>query len=170
MSKRDIARQVHASLFSTNLELQQQAITEHYAVDATFDDPLVSVKGIDDIQAQFRFLTYFSYVHSEISSVLLSTTTSEQLTEIRDLVIIDATVRFGVLFISLPVRSITRFEFNQSGKIIKHEDVWSLKHVLGSFPIAGWIYESIRALNGTASSIVLRRLGMIRDSMIGKVK
>jgi hypothetical protein len=167
---REIARQVHASLFSTNLELQTQAITLHYAENATFDDPIVSVSGLEDIQAQFRFLTYFSQISTEISSVLLSTTTSAGLTEMRDLVIIDALVTFRFLLFSLPLRQITRFEFNDQSLIVKHEDIWSLKHTISNVPVLGWIYEKSRLATGLITSKIIRKLGIAHDMFIASAK
>jgi hypothetical protein len=167
---REIASKVHAYLYSTNLELKQQTISEYYSPDATFDDPLVSVQGIQNIQAQFRFLSWFSFVHSEILSVLISTSTNENLNEMRDLVIIDATLTFGFFVIPLPIRCISRLEF-RNGKIVKHEDIWSLAHLLQSIPMGGgWIYDKTRSLNGYLSSIILRKVTSAYHSLTGNEK
>ena len=41
------------------------------------------------------------------------------------------------------LRIISSFEFNEQRKIVRHEDIWSLKDLMGSLPIIGWLYVEI---------------------------
>jgi hypothetical protein len=41
------------------------------------------------------------------------------------------------------MRILTRFEFNEQKKIVRHEDVWSLKDLIESLPIVGFLYVEI---------------------------
>jgi hypothetical protein len=117
--------------------------------------------GIEDIKAQFRALVNIPMVKTEISSVLLSTKTDEGLVETRDLVIIDAVITFGFYLFSIPIRCITRLEFNIEGLIVVHEDIWSLQHIIENFPIIGRLYDVCRSVTGCVSSGVIRALVMV---------
>ena len=49
MSVLKIAREVHSAIYNTNLTNQTTAIQKYYALNSTFNDPLVSVEGKDEI-------------------------------------------------------------------------------------------------------------------------
>ena len=98
---------------------------------------------------------FYSLEH-EIASVLSTTIPTPELTDLRDLVIIDSTLTIGLLLGSLKIRSITRFEFDTDGKIMHHEDIWSLRHFGLYLPLLGTIYEYTRAILGSLSSRLLR--------------
>ena len=116
------------------------------------------MQGIDDIQAQFRILTMFKSLEHDIASVLLTTIPTPERTGLRDLVIIDSTLTFGLYVGSFKIRSITRFEFDTDGKICNHEDIWSLRHFALYLPIFGKIYEFGRYFIGYTSSRILQAL------------
>ncbi len=75
-----------------------------------------------------------------------STTTS------KDQVSIDALCTFYFLWLPFPIRILSRFEFGQDARIIKHEDIWSMRDLIASIWILGWFYELFRNSLGGLSS------------------
>ncbi|CAG8496782.1 13872_t:CDS:2 [Acaulospora colombiana] len=43
----------------------------------------------------------------------------------------------------ISLRIITKLEFNEQNKVVRHEDVWSLKDLVESMPIIGWLYAEV---------------------------
>jgi hypothetical protein len=60
------------------------------------------------------------------------------------------------------MRVISRYEFNEQQKIVRHEDIWSLKDLVESLPVVGSLYVGIaRKLAGMVTGcavIVVREL------------
>ncbi|CAG8776086.1 18709_t:CDS:1, partial [Racocetra persica] len=110
-----------------------------------FEDPLVSVQGHDNIIRQFLLLaTMFLNITPEIHTI-----TDTVVAGNHHIVCIDAFIKYRLplklLLIrhEIELRTITRFEFNEQQKIVKHEDIWSLKDLLENLPIIGCIYSGI---------------------------
>lgn len=73
-------------------------------------------------------------------------------------VVIDATISFHIVpgVWKLPLRVISTFEFGGvDGRLVKHEDIWSIRDSIGEIIGLGWLYESSRRIFGQLSSIVL---------------
>jgi len=65
-------------------------------------------------------------------------------------------VMFGKNNRCCTLRIISRFEFNEQHKIVRHEDIWSLKDLVESLPIVGWLYAEIaRKLTGMVTGGVV---------------
>ena len=94
---------------------------------------------------------------------MLSTIASNNLAETRDLVVIDSILVFGLVVVDVPIRCITRLEFNIEGLIVVHEDIWSVSDIIASMPILGSIYGLSRRFTGYFVSGLGRKLGNLLD-------
>ncbi|GBC06739.1 hypothetical protein RclHR1_07000009 [Rhizophagus clarus] len=167
-SEKAIARLVYLSLFSRKKKIQRNVITTYFDANAVFENPILLVESHDQIINQFHLLSSFFYtITPEIQSV-----TDSKIVGNHHLVCIDASIKYrlSLQFLSFSclrvvfgknskccnscnneftLRIISRFEFNEQQKIVKHEDIWSLKDLLESLPIVGWLYAEIaRKLTG----------------------
>ncbi|KAJ3294452.1 adenosine kinase [Blyttiomyces sp. JEL0837] len=175
------------------------AIQAYYTASSTFDDPLVSVRGVPEITSQYMFLTLFPNIQSKINSITLSTTlvtspvtptvdgfttttTSRPVngnglshrgkltpttlspstatattTYGRELVGIDAIITITILpyIWNVPIRMVSWLEFDGDGKVLRHEDCWSVKDLVSGIFAVGVLYEWWRRFNGFFSSLVL---------------
>ncbi|CAG8629126.1 12310_t:CDS:2, partial [Funneliformis caledonium] len=145
-----IARFVLSGLFSNNSEIQKNVIETCFDVNAVFENPMILVESRDKIINQFLLLsTFFHSITPEIHSV-----TSKKTEENHHLVCIDSLIKYRLPLPCLrsndiTQRVITKFEFNEQQKIVRYEDIWSLKDMVESLPIIGWIYTRMaRKLNG----------------------
>ncbi|KAJ3215048.1 hypothetical protein HDU67_000937 [Dinochytrium kinnereticum] len=162
---RERSKEIHAALFSTSPQHKRHTIETHYAPQATFNDPLVSVQGLAPILSQFMFLTVFPKITSRLNLI------QSHHDDISDtyLITLDSHITFTVIpyLLSIPVRCFTRLKYACSDDdepvglrhgawmVIAHEDVWSLKDLIADFLYTGWIYETVRKWNGAVSSAVL---------------
>ncbi|KAH6581690.1 hypothetical protein BASA60_002277 [Batrachochytrium salamandrivorans] len=155
-TRRDLAKEIHASLYCGNSEYQRAALNAHYSRDACFDNPLVSVIGVPAILAQFRIFTWLPHLHVAVSSVYETISSRPGRSTTTDAVVIDAWVTITIVpgFIKFPVRIISMVEFNEHDRICSHEDVWSARDMLATLPAGlGWVYDAVRTLNGALSSV-----------------
>ncbi|KAG9296704.1 hypothetical protein G9A89_001336 [Geosiphon pyriformis] len=155
-SYKEIAREVHSTLFSRRTDAQEAVILKYFDGNAVFEDPIIHVQGHSDIIQQFCLIAaMFPHIASEVHSV-----TDCESAGNHHLVIIDAVIKFRLpikflFFIrqTVELRTISRFEFNEQKKIVRHEDVWSLKDLIETLPIIGWLYaEIVRKSTGYLSS------------------
>ncbi|KAI8912585.1 hypothetical protein EDD86DRAFT_182380, partial [Gorgonomyces haynaldii] len=153
-----IAKEAVSSLFTNKISYQENCLDAHYATDCTFDDPLVSVKGIRNIKAQFRFVAWFPQVSSRILSVSTATTTLAGSHELLKIVTVESVVTFGLIpgWIELPLRTYSKMLFNQENKIIQQEDIWSIKHTIEI--VLGSLYQKLRSFNGDVSSVAIEKI------------
>ncbi|KAF0367621.1 hypothetical protein F8M41_013521 [Gigaspora margarita] len=142
-TEKEVAREIHSTLYSKKKNAQKNVIEKYFDVNAVFEDPLVSVQGHDKIIRQFILLaTMFLNITPEIHSI----TDTEEAGN-HHIVCIDAFIKYRLplklLFIrhEIEVHTITRFEFNEQQKIVKHEDIWSLKDLLENIPIIECVYS-----------------------------
>ncbi|CAB4383515.1 hypothetical protein RhiirA5_420096 [Rhizophagus irregularis] len=186
-SEKAIARLVYLSLFSKKKEIQRNVVTTYFDVNAVFENPILLVESHDQIINQFHLLSAFFYaITPEIQSV-----TNSKIAGNHHLVCIDALIkyRFPLQFPSFPclrivfgknsqfcnncnneftLRIISRFEFNEQHKIVRHEDIWSLKDLLESLPVVGWIYAEIaRKLTGMVTGGVVIAVKELTHGMSG---
>jgi hypothetical protein len=140
---------------STNAEHKRSVIQAYYTPATTFDDPLVSVRGLPEITSQFLFLTLFSSIDNQINSI----TTTPSYGDHGQLVTVDSSLVFTIIpwVFKIPVRTVTHLHFDGQGRVIKHEDIWSLREVAGSVVGVGWMYEMLRRVNGYVSSVVIEK-------------
>eukprot|EP00002_Diphylleia_rotans_P004958 TRINITY_DN1389_c0_g2_i1.p1 TRINITY_DN1389_c0_g2~~TRINITY_DN1389_c0_g2_i1.p1 ORF type:complete len:165 (-),score=31.44 TRINITY_DN1389_c0_g2_i1:261-755(-) len=130
---------------------------QRYAPNATFDDPFVSVKGVDNIYAQFLSLAYiFDRIHVREYQAFANHAKSR--------LSIDMVVDFyfKILFFQfcISLRILTICILNAEGKIISHTDHWDIRSMIQNFPILSHIYEGARVLLGILSSaLILAFLG-----------
>jgi hypothetical protein len=86
--------------------------------------------------------TMFISVTAEIYSI-----TDSMIAGNHHIVSIDALIRYRfplkpILFRQeIELRTITKLEFNEQNKVVKHEDIWSIKDLVGSLPCVGWVYS-----------------------------
>lgn len=136
---REIALQTHTCLYSKDTTHQRNAIRSHYSTKAVFNDPLVHAQGWRDIEAQFKGFQYFT-------SVVVSNVKVYECNYVdRDTVMIEATVNYRLLWIfKISIQSISKFEFDSSGRITSHTDIWSIMDLLAGIFVFGWIYGIFR--------------------------
>nr|CAG8548907.1 6490_t:CDS:2 [Entrophospora candida] len=186
LSEKDIAKRVHSSLYSKRKDIQNNVIRHFYDANAVFENPLLLVETHEDIINQFILLsTFFQSIKPEVHSITDSAVTGGHHIVVIDAVI---KYRFPIrlppipcpLFIcnflpfgwhrthhssmfhcsnnEIALRIISRFEFNEQTKIVRHEDMWSIKDLFESLPLVGWIYAEVsRKVNGmiTGGIVVL---------------
>ncbi|GES93670.1 hypothetical protein GLOIN_2v1875234 [Rhizophagus clarus] len=123
---KDIAREVHGILYSKRKDEQQDIIRTYYDTNAVLEEPIIYVKGQDEIIRQFLFTaTIFISVTAEIYSI-----TDSMVTGNHHIVSVDALIKYRlplkpILFRQeIELRTITKWEFNEQNKIIRHEDIW----------------------------------------------
>ena len=144
-------RKFQILMIRTDPIYQRNAIRTHYSTKAVFDDPLVTAKGWRAIEAQFKFLTFCTCIQVSQMKLLECTTTTQ------DTLQMDAIVTFTFFFgwLSLPLRIISNFQFGQDGRIVHHEDVWSIRDLLASIWIVGWIYQGFRGVLGWLATLMI---------------
>ncbi|KAJ3000644.1 hypothetical protein HDV02_004329 [Globomyces sp. JEL0801] len=79
-------------------------------------------------------------------------------------------VTFAIAFIPIKIRSLTKFTFNSHGKVIAHEDVWSIRDIIQSIPLMGYLYQFGVGMNGTVSSHVINRVGWLFEKKVNKIQ
>ncbi|CAI2178800.1 17539_t:CDS:2 [Funneliformis geosporum] len=152
-----IARFVYSGLFTKETETQKNVIETCFDDNAVFENPMILVESRDKIINQFLLLsTFFHSVTPEIHSI-----TSKETEGNHHLVCIDSLIKYCLPLPCLrskliTQRVITKFEFNEQKKIIRHEDIWSLKDMVESLPVIGWLYTRVaRKLNGMVTGGVI---------------
>ncbi|CAB4389642.1 hypothetical protein RhiirA5_131147 [Rhizophagus irregularis] len=140
---KDIAREVHAILYSKRKDEQQNIIRTYYDTNAVLEEPIIFVKGQDEIIRQFFFTaTIFISVTAEIYSI-----TDSMIAGNHHIVSVDALIKYRlplkpILFRQeIELRTITKWEFNGQNKIVRHEDIWSIKDLVETLPCVGWVYS-----------------------------
>jgi len=140
---KDIAREVHATLYSKRKDEQQNMIRTYYDTNAVFEEPIIFVQGQDEIIRQFLFMaTIFISVTAEIYSI-----TDSMVAGNHHIVSVDALIKYRlplkpILFRQeIELRTITKLEFNEQNKIVKHEDIWSIKDLVETLSCVGWVYS-----------------------------
>ena len=70
-------------------------------------------------------------------------------------VLVEALITFKILWIlSFPIKILSKFEFDSTGRIIEHTDIWSVMDVLSSIFFFGFIYDFCRRRFGDLVSWV----------------
>ncbi|RIA83411.1 hypothetical protein C1645_809237 [Glomus cerebriforme] len=166
---KEIAKYVHSNLFSKRKDSQKDVIETYYDANAVFENPILLVESHNRIINQFLLpSTLFYSITPEIQSI-----TNSEIAGNHHLVCIDALIRYRLpirfpclrlifsknnkcLNNEVTLRVISRFEFNEQRKIVRHEDIWSLKDLIESLPIIGFLYVEIaRKLAGMITGCVV---------------
>ncbi|KAF1331420.1 hypothetical protein FI667_g4302, partial [Globisporangium splendens] len=128
-------------------------IAKYYLADAVFTDPVLTVTGVENIQAQFRALPKF-VKSSKATLVRGSMAGSAVLT-------IDSSVVYRLKpfpsLMKISMRQFTVIELKNS-KVASHTDHWDLSSVLANIPFVSFLYSQFRPMFGAASSAVIKRL------------
>lgn len=128
-------------------------IAKYYLPDAVFTDPLVTVRGVENIQAQFRALPRFvssskaTLVRGSMAGSSVLTVDSSQVFRLKP---------FPRLF-KVVLRVFTVIEL-RNGKIATHTDHYDFYSVLANVPFVAFLYAQFRPMFGAASSAVIKRL------------
>ncbi|KAI9331826.1 hypothetical protein DFJ73DRAFT_799736 [Zopfochytrium polystomum] len=167
------AKSIHASIFSTNRAHKLAILDALYSPSASFDDPLVAARGVREVEAQYLFLTLFPDIavrslvvaagsgggggggfQSDAAAALIKSAAAAT-----DVVVIDAVVAFTVVpprLWAVELRVLSRFEFSPvDGRLVRHEDVWSLRDLLAGLWLVGWVYEAWRRAVGWFTAAIL---------------
>lgn len=107
------------------------------------EEPIIFVKGQDEIIRQFLFTaTIFISITAEIYSITDSIVAGNH-----HIVSVDALIKYRlplkpILFRQeIVLRTITKWEFNEQNKVVRHEDIWSIKDLVENLPCVGWVYS-----------------------------
>ncbi|KAL1919348.1 uncharacterized protein VTP21DRAFT_2041 [Calcarisporiella thermophila] len=147
-----LAKRVFNSLYSLDRDMHNEVLKSCYDTKAVFENPFVYIEGIEDIRRHFdSFNRFFSTFEASILSI------SESKLFNNSVVLVDQVIKSRVYFVPLEVRCVTRLEVNERGKIVRHEDIWSLKDLMASFPVVGWMYGNV--MRRVLSAISVRVLG-----------
>ncbi|KAJ3130640.1 hypothetical protein HK100_007798 [Physocladia obscura] len=182
----DKAKEIHASIYSTNQSHKAAILGAYYAPRATFNDPLVSVAGIHAITQQYMFLTLLPKVRITTRTVTwahlgdattaahsvaaaAATTSASRL----EVVVVDAVVVFTLLpllpagLADVAMRIVTTLRFDATGRVISHEDLWSFRELLGGLGggnFFGKLLDTVRFANGYVSTFAIEHILWLRDS------
>lgn len=140
------------SLYSTNANTDM-IIESFYTKDCKFIDPLVIVKGQEDVKAQFRSLRMmFEHIRVDLHTAGVT----------GNGLVIESTTSFVPKFLpsacTIRLRLLTQLTLSKSGSISIHEDHWSLHGLWASIPIIGTLYNLFRSAFGAASSTLVNKL------------
>ncbi|KAI9913203.1 hypothetical protein PsorP6_005982 [Peronosclerospora sorghi] len=140
------------SLYDVSTD-RDATIAKYYASDAVFTDPIVSVRGVDNIQAQFRVLSKF-VKSSKATLVRGSMAGASVLT-------IDSSMVYRLKpfpsFMKIVLRVFSVLEL-KNGRIVSHTDHYDFYSVLANVPFVAFFYAHFRPMFGAASSAVIKRL------------
>ncbi|CAG8508059.1 34488_t:CDS:2 [Gigaspora margarita] len=163
MNERDVARLVHSSLYSRKTTTQRHVVESYFDANAVFENPLLMMESHNEIINLFLLVsTFFFAITPEIHNI-----TDSPIAGNHHIVCIDSIVKYRLplrfppipclvkfllrsnhnLFYTcnneISLRIFSKFEFNEQHKIVRHEDVWSVKDLIESLPIIGWLYADI---------------------------
>eukprot|EP00834_Sanchytrium_tribonematis_P003475 NODE_134_length_16603_cov_0.784052.p12 type:complete len:159 gc:universal NODE_134_length_16603_cov_0.784052:12183-11707(-) len=151
--QRTQAKTVHNALYSSDLAEQSRALSAHLDDDCLYTDPLMSLNAKQGIQSSFALVARYLSPSPTIHSI-----TSDQ-----NVVTIDCTIKYKLFFIPLMLRTLISFTFG-GGKIVKIEEVWSLRDLYMHVPFLGPLYKQYLL---PANGKIFAKLG---SSLIAKSK
>eukprot|EP01134_Creolimax_fragrantissima_P002759 CFRG2759T1 len=125
-----------------------------YTENATFDDPIVSVRGIEDVRTQFYSL------RQVFSSFDIIDDVSASFQDDKRVIIIDFTVEFVVVKVfSLCLKQFTRLELcPDTGRILHHRDLWCIPDSLLQYRIISSLYLMGKMFLGSVTSFFFRAI------------
>ncbi|KNC77130.1 hypothetical protein SARC_10403 [Sphaeroforma arctica JP610] len=135
-----------------------------YHEDASFNDPIVSVKGVANVRTQFYSLRQLFTSHEITSKPVVTAGAMDKNT-----LSIEMTAQFTVLGL-LPIRlkQITRINLcPNTARIIAHRDMWCLPDSLLEYPIIGTAYQLAKLGFGAYTTALCR---LIQPTMPARKK
>ena len=139
-----------AACSAYDLQVDADALVDSmYASDCQFSDPLVLVEGPARVKAQFRSLRIlFREIDFQVEGIGL----------LGEKVVIEAMVSYVPKFMpnacALRLKQFTTLTA-ASGRVLVHEDHWSIHGILGAIMGLGWLYQGWRQALGTVSSLAV---------------
>nr|CCA19998.1 conserved hypothetical protein [Albugo laibachii Nc14]CCA23289.1 conserved hypothetical protein [Albugo laibachii Nc14] len=124
-----------------------------YLPDATFTDPLVSVQGIDNIQAQFRALPCF--ISSSKANLVRGSMAGGAVLTIDSMMVYRLKPFPSIMRIALRVFTVIELS---NGKVSRHTDHWDFYSVFSNLPFVAFAYSQFRPLFGASSSAIIKFL------------
>ncbi|DBA05109.1 TPA: hypothetical protein N0F65_000797 [Lagenidium giganteum] len=141
------------SLYDVSVPHRDEIIKKIYMADASFTDPLVTVRGVENIQAQFRVLPRF-IKSSKATLVRGSMAGSSVLT-------IDSSVVYRLKpfpsWLKVVIRQFSVLEL-KNGKIAAHTDHYDFYSVMSNIPFVSFLYDQFRPVFGATTSALIKRL------------
>lgn len=139
-------------------------IDTHYSSssDVRFNDPLVHVTGVDDIRGQFRALQgAFRLAGDGVQLHSLSHGERHVVIEWNITYIARPCPAVLDRWCALTLPNITVLELDEAGRVLHHDDHWSVHELLGGIPVVGVLYRTAKRVNGKASSLLTNLLWSI---------
>ncbi|CAG8685619.1 4372_t:CDS:2 [Rhizophagus irregularis] len=125
---KDIARFIYLNLYSNKKENQKKAIKTFYDVNADIqsitDSEIAGNHHLVCIDSIIKFQSPLLFPCLRLPCLRLIFGKNNKFSEIT-------------------MRILTRLEFNEQQKIVRHEDIWSLKDLVESLPIVGFLYADV---------------------------
>lgn len=140
------------SLYDVSTDTDE-TLRKYYLPDATFTDPIVSVQGLENIQAQFRSLPKF--VKSSKATLVRGSMAGSSVLTIDSSVIYRLKPFPSIMKIVLRVFTVIELK---NGKIQSHTDHFDFYSVLANVPLVSFVYAHFRPTFGAVSSAVIKRL------------
>ncbi|KXS22133.1 hypothetical protein M427DRAFT_50494 [Gonapodya prolifera JEL478] len=181
-----LAGYIYQKMYSTSRSAHEDVISNYYAQDAVFSDPIVMVTGKSDVGAQFIGLeALFSSITNKVHGVSVFPTYSPPWDDPTALPVTDATRRFAIVHatstfttsvgVSIPVRTFTQFEFRNVEEkgparwvVVRHEDTWSVWDLMLPITVMKAANTWWRRVFGRGSSEWITRFAGVLDG--GKEK
>ncbi|CAG8651064.1 12080_t:CDS:2 [Racocetra persica] len=163
VNERDVARMVYTGLYSRKTATQRHVVETYFDANAVFENPILTAESHNEIINLFLLVsTFFFAITTEIHSITDSIVAGNH-----HIVCIDSIIKYRLplrfppipcllkLFLrgnnnlfyicnnEISLRCISKFEFNEQHKIVRHEDIWSIKDLVESLPIVGWLYADV---------------------------
>ncbi|TDH70483.1 hypothetical protein CCR75_006294 [Bremia lactucae] len=140
------------SLYDVSTD-RDATIAKYYMSDAVFTDPIVVVRGIDNIQAQFRILSKF--IKSSKATLVRGSMAGASVLTIDSSMVYRLKPFPSVMKIVLRVFSVLELK---NGRIASHTDHYDFYSVLSNIPFVAFFYGQFRPMFGATSSAVIKRL------------
>lgn len=132
---------------------QDNVIADLYLPNATFTDPLLTVKGVENIQAQFRSLP--SFIKSSSANLIRGSMAGGSVLTVDSMMIYR--LKPFPSFMKVTLRVFMVIEISQ-GKISSHTDHWDFVSVVSNLPVVSFFYSHFRPIFGATSSAIIKTM------------
>ena len=130
--QRQVAKTVHNALYSSDIAEQSRALSAHLDDNCIYTDPLLSLNAKHGVQSSFALVAKYLQPVPVIHSI----------TADANVVTIDCTIQYKLFFVPISLRNLITFTFG-AGKIVKIEEVWSLRDLYLHVPFFGPLYKNV---------------------------
>lgn len=132
-------------------------VQTHYAPvpGVRFNDPLVHVTGLEDIKGQFRALQGAFRLAGQGVQVR-SVTYGERHVVIdwRITYIVRGVPVFLEPWCAVTLPNITVLTLDEKGRVLYHDDHWSIHELVGGIPVVGLLYRGAKRITGKSTSVL----------------